>query len=134
MPDNDRFLRFAVQTARAAGEVIRKGAQGDFNAKQKGVRDFLTDVDLAAERTIVRAIQCQYPDHDILTEETPPAQRCSRYQWVIDPLDGTGNFVHRFPCFSTSIALTYDDEPIAGVVYDPVRESNHMETRTAGLA
>ena len=123
MFDNDiPFLQFAIQTARAAGQVIREGAEGGFDTRQKGVRDFLTDVDLAAERTIVQAIQRQYPDHDILTEETPAGRRSSRYQWVIDPLDGTGNFVHRYPCFSTSIALTCDDEPVAGVVYDPIRE------------
>ncbi len=116
------FLQFTIETARAAGQVIRQGAQNGFDARQKGVRDFVTDVDLAAERTIIQAIRDQFPTHDILSEETPPEQRNSRYQWIIDPLDGTGNFVHHFPHFATSIALAYDDRPIAGVVYDPIQE------------
>ncbi|MBN1933639.1 MAG: inositol monophosphatase [Anaerolineae bacterium] len=121
MSDYQGFLQFTIGAARAAGQVIREGAQGEFNARQKGARDFVTDVDLAAERTIVEAIRRRYPDHDILTEETPPGARTSRYQWIIDPLDGTGNFVHHFPHFSTSIALAIDDEPIIGAVYDPMR-------------
>ncbi|MBN1579982.1 MAG: inositol monophosphatase [Anaerolineae bacterium] len=123
MTNTDLFLQLAIETARAAGQVIRRGAMvGEFHTRQKGVRNVLTDVDLVAERTIVQAIQHAYPDHDILTEETPAGGRRSRYQWVIDPLDGTSNFVHRYPCFSTSIALTCDDEPVVGVVYDPIHE------------
>jgi myo-inositol-1(or 4)-monophosphatase len=119
----DHFLQFAIETARSAGRIIRQGAtDGQFNAQQKGVRNVLTDVDLAAEQAIVQAIRRVHPDHDILTEETPAGQRHSRYQWVIDPLDGTSNFVHGYPCFSTSIALTCDDKPVAGVVYDPIHE------------
>ena len=115
------FLQFAVDLARAAGAVIRKGAQRPIDVQSKGLRNLLTNVDLAAERTIVDAIRERYPDHDILTEETTPDQRTSRYRWVIDPLDGTGNFSRGYPCFSTSIGLTLDDEPIAGAVYDPMR-------------
>lgn len=131
MPDYREFLQFTIDTARAAGRVIGEGAQGEFNPRPKGARDFLTDVDLAAERTIVKAIRRRYPDHDILTEETPPGARRSRYQWIIDPLDGTGNFVHRFPYFSTSIALAVDGEPVVGAVYDPLRD--HLFAGGVGL-
>ncbi len=122
MPDHQEFLQFIIDTARAAGRVIGEGAQGEFNPRAKGARDFVTDIDLAAERVIVEAIRRRYPDHDILTEETPPGARRSRYRWIIDPLDGTGNFVHHFPHFATSIALAIDDEPVVGVVYDPLRD------------
>jgi myo-inositol-1(or 4)-monophosphatase len=122
MTESDSFLAFATGVARAAGKVIRDGAERPILVHSKGLRDVLTDVDLAAERTIVEAIRARYPEHDILTEETPPDQRSSRYQWVIDPLDGTGNFSRGYPCFSTAIGLTLDDDPIAGAVYDPVRD------------
>ena len=122
MSDYNAFLEFAVWLARAAGRVVRQGAQRPIQVRSKGLRDLLTDVDLAAERTIVEAIHSRYPGHDILTEETPPGARTSRYCWIVDPLDGTGNFSRRYPCFSTSIALAEDDEPVAGVVYDPMRD------------
>jgi myo-inositol-1(or 4)-monophosphatase len=118
----DAFLELAIQAAYAAGRVIRESAQRPIDVHSKGPRDLLTDVDLAAERTILNAIRDRYPDHDVLTEESPPQERRSRYCWVVDPLDGTGNFTHRYPCFSTAIALTQYDEPIVGVVYDPIRE------------
>jgi myo-inositol-1(or 4)-monophosphatase len=116
------FLELGIEAARRAGTEIGAGVQRPIDVRSKGVRDLLTDVDLAAERAIVQAIRNNYPDHDVLTEETPPGQRTSRYCWVIDPLDGTGNFSRRLPLFSTSIALTVDDVPVVGVVYDPLRD------------
>jgi myo-inositol-1(or 4)-monophosphatase len=114
------LYRFAVEVARTAGAVIRERVGRAVDVHSKGLRDVLTEVDLAAERTIVEALRDQYPEHDILTEETRAGARRSRYQWVIDPLDGTGNFVRGYPCFSTSVALTQDDQPIVGAVYDPM--------------
>lgn len=123
MKDNDNFIELAIRAAHAAGQVIRDGMQRPLTVKQKtDPRDLLTDVDLAADRIIVNTIMDQYPDHDILSEERAAGRRKSRYCWVIDPLDGTGNFVRRYPHFSTSIALTLDDEPIAGAIYDPMRD------------
>jgi myo-inositol-1(or 4)-monophosphatase len=116
------FLDTALCAARAAGRAIREGAQRPIDVRSKGLRDLLTDVDLAAERAILDVIRSRHPDHDVLAEESSPGERTSSYRWVIDPLDGTANFAHRYPCFCTSIALTLDDEPIAGVVYDPIRE------------
>jgi myo-inositol-1(or 4)-monophosphatase len=113
---------FAIELARAAGAVIRQEAGRPFDVQSKGLRDVLTAADLRAERTIVDMICARCPDHDILTEEAPAGERRSRYQWVIDPLDGTGNFVRRYPCFSTSVALTHDDQAIVGAVYDPTND------------
>jgi myo-inositol-1(or 4)-monophosphatase len=118
----EAFYHFAIELAQAAGSVIREAAGQAVDVYSKGLRDTLTTVDLAAERTVVEAIRARYPEHDILTEETPASERRSRYQWVIDPLDGTGNFSRGYPCFSTSVALTHDDEPLAGAVYDAVRD------------
>ena len=125
-----KYLETALSAAHAAGHVIRTGAQRTVNVRTKGLRDLLTDVDLAAERAILDILRSRHPDHDVLTEESPPRQRTSPYRWVIDPLDGTANFAHRYPCFCTSIALTLDDEPIVGVVYDPLRE--HLFSATLG--
>ena len=107
MSDHSAYLHFAVQVARKAGTVIREGAHRTIEVQSKGLRNLLTDVDLAAERTIVEAIRARYPEHDIVTEETPPGERSSPYCWIIDPLDGTANYSRRYPCFSTSIALTH---------------------------
>jgi myo-inositol-1(or 4)-monophosphatase len=123
-------LETAFSAVHAAGRVIRDGAQRTVDVRAKGLRDVLTDVDLAAERAILDVIRSACPDHDVLTEESTPGQRGSRYCWVIDPLDGTANFAHRYPCFSTSIALTLDDDPLVGVVYDPIRE--HLFSATLG--
>jgi myo-inositol-1(or 4)-monophosphatase len=126
------YCTFATEVARAAGDVIRRGTTGSFAVHSKGLRNLVTEVDLAAERTIVDAIRARYPDHDVLTEETPPGLRASRYQWVIDPLDGTGNYARGYPCYSTSIALVVDDEPLVGVVYDPAREHLFAACRAGG--
>ncbi len=132
MTEHEVALQFAVQVAREAGRLIRDAVQRPFDVRSKGPRDLLTDVDLAAERLIVEAIRGRYADHDILTEETLPEERTSRYQWIIDPLDGTGNFSRRYPCFSTSIALVQDDEAVVGVVYDPMLDNLFAATLGGG--
>jgi len=132
LADYKAYLDLALEAASAAGRVIREGAQSPFDVQSKGLRNLLTDVDLAAERAILDLLNREVPDHDVLTEESPPRDRRSPYCWVIDPLDGTGNFAHRYPCFSTSIALTRDDEPIVGVVYDPIREHTFSATLGRG--
>jgi myo-inositol-1(or 4)-monophosphatase len=115
-------LDFAVDVARAAGQAIREGYGGQIGVYSKGLRNLLTDVDLAAEQIILDAIHATYPEHDVLSEESPPEQRRSAYQWIVDPLDGTGNFTHGYPCFSTSIALAVKGESLVGAVYDPMRD------------
>jgi myo-inositol-1(or 4)-monophosphatase len=125
-----QYLQVALSAAHAAGHVIRDGTRRTVTARAKGLRDLLTDVDLAAERVILDVLQSAYPDHDVLTEESSPEERTSPYCWVIDPLDGTGNFAHRYPCFCTSVALTRDDEPVVGVAYDPIRD--HLFSATLG--
>jgi myo-inositol-1(or 4)-monophosphatase len=130
--DLGSYLDFAVRTARTAGQVIRQGAGQQIQVYSKGLRNLLTDVDLAAERAIVEAVAAQYPAHDVLTEETPPEERQSTFQWIVDPLDGTGNFSRGYPCFSTSIALTIADEPVVGVVYDPMRDQMFAASRDGG--
>ncbi|MCD6553672.1 MAG: inositol monophosphatase [Anaerolineae bacterium] len=121
MPD-DEFLQTAIEAARAAGQIIREQLHQAHRVRHKGPRDLVTEVDVMAESSIVRILSTRFPEHDVLTEETAAPPRRSRYRWVIDPLDGTTNYAHGYPIFSTSIALTLDDESIVGVVYDPLHE------------
>ena len=132
VPEYDAFLRFAVETARTAGKVIRDGVQRPIEVQSKGLRNLLTDIDLAAERTIVDAISRRYPDHDVLTEETLPGERASRYQWVIDPLDGTENFLHSIPHFAISVGLQRDGELVAGLVFNPINGDVYAAERGKG--
>jgi len=116
------YLDVALEAARAAGQVILAARQRSVNVQSKGLRNYVTDVDLKAERAILDLLGRRCPEHDVLSEESLPDARSSRYRWVIDPIDGTLNFSRGHPCFSVSVALTLDDEPIVGVVYDPMRE------------
>jgi myo-inositol-1(or 4)-monophosphatase len=116
------YLDVALEAARAAGQVIRAGMERPMDVQSKGLRNYVTDVDLRAEQAILHVLDHRCPEHDVLTEESPPGARTSRYRWVIDPIDGTLNYSRGYPCFSTSVALTLDDEPIVGVVYEPLHE------------
>jgi myo-inositol-1(or 4)-monophosphatase len=116
------YLDVAIEAARAAGETILAGLERPLDVQSKGLRNYVTDVDLEAERAILEVLGRCCPEHDVLTEETPPGARSSRYRWVIDPIDGTLNFARGYPCFSVSVALTLDETSIVGVVYDPLRE------------
>ena len=116
------YLDVALEAAQAAGEVIRASLARPVDVQSKGLRNYVTDVDLEAERVILDVLNRRCPEHDVLTEESPPEARRSRYRWVIDPIDGTLNFTRGHPCFSVSVALTLDDAPLLGVVYDPLRD------------
>lgn len=88
----------------------------------KGEIDLVTTVDKAIEDKVIEIIRSQYPDHDILAEESQQPDHSSPYRWIIDPLDGTVNFAHNVPFFSLSIALEYNKELILGVVYHPMAQ------------
>ncbi|MDH7475560.1 MAG: inositol monophosphatase family protein [Anaerolineae bacterium] len=119
---NDEFLQTAIEAARVAGQIMCEQLHQAHQVRHKGPRDLVTEVDLMTEASIVHILHARFPDHDILTEEAETPPRRSRYCWVIDPLDGTNNYAHGYPIFSTSVALTLDDEPLVGVVYEPLRD------------
>jgi myo-inositol-1(or 4)-monophosphatase len=119
------MLNVAVKAARAAGAIINRAAL-DVEAvriSQKQVNDFVTEVDLASENTIIETLLTAYPHHGILAEESgkthgnPDAD----HVWIIDPLDGTTNFIHGFPVYCVSIALAVNGKVEQAVVYDPSR-------------
>jgi myo-inositol-1(or 4)-monophosphatase len=124
-PDSDcsTFLETAVQAARAAGLVLGELARSGFRIEYKAAINLVTDADRRAEDCIVQTLLAAYPSHSILAEERGRSGTAnSRYQWIIDPLDGTTNFAHGFPFYSVSIGLEYDGTCILGVVLDPVRQ------------
>ena len=112
----------AVSLAASAGELLLDYFQRDIKVeyKSEGSRSPVSDADKAAEQIIVGGIRSRFPDHGILSEETPPAEDLDRaFVWVIDPLDGTTNFVNGLPVFASSIGVLHQGKPIAGAIYVP---------------
>jgi myo-inositol-1(or 4)-monophosphatase len=119
------MLNIAVKAARTAGTIINRASLDVEVLKvgSKGANDFVTEVDQAAERAIIETLLQAYPDHGILAEESgrEHGQANSEYTWIIDPLDGTTNFIHGFPFYAVSIALAHRGVLQQAVVYDPTR-------------
>ncbi len=127
------LMKVALAAARGAGRVLVDSMEQTRQTRSKGLRDIVTDADLSANKFIIETIRRRFPDHDILTEEGdrgPSDQFQSDYLWIIDPLDGTSNYAHHYPCFSVSVALAYRQELLLGVVYDPLRQ--HLFRAMAG--
>src|SRR6185312_15813619 len=130
------LLTIAVKAARRAGGVINRGAR-DLDrlvVTAKGPKDFVSEIDRAAAAAIVDTLRATYPDHAILAEEgtAEGANAASEYLWIIDPLDGTTNFLHGFPQYCVSIALQHKGQLTQGVIYDPVRNDLFTATRGRG--
>lgn len=126
-------LNIAVRAARNAGNIIVRAMEhvDRLNITTKSQNDFVTEVDNAAEKEIIRTIQNAYPHHAILAEESGQ-QGVSDFQWIIDPLDGTTNYLHGFPQFAVSIALKNKQTIEQAVVYDPLRQELFTASRGRG--
>ena len=98
----------------------------------KGIRDLVTDADTAAEPLILDLIQSRFPDHAILSEEAGGNAIGGGYTWVVDPLDGTTNYAHRNPVFAVSIGVLEGEEPLVGVIHDPLRDHTFVAERGGG--
>ena len=130
------MLNVAVKAARAAGAIINRAAL-DVEAvriSQKQVNDFVTEVDHASEQAIIETLLAAYPGHGILAEESGSAHgaKDSECVWIIDPLDGTTNFIHGFPVYCVSIALAVKGKVEQAVIYDPSRNDLFTATRGRG--
>jgi myo-inositol-1(or 4)-monophosphatase len=126
------MLSIAVKAAREAGRIINK-ASNDVNAltvHTKDFNDFVTEVDRAAEQSIIDTLKYAYPNHGFLGEESGDTNKEAENIWIIDPLDGTTNFLHSFPQYCVSIALQQKGVLTQAVIYDPVR--NDLFTATKG--
>lgn len=116
------FLKTAEQAALEAGRMLRENMDAERRVEFKGDVNIVTDFDKKAQGMIVERIKSEYPDHDFLGEENLDEDEGGGFLWLIDPIDGTTNFLHRFPMFCVSVALKYRDEIVVGAVYDPMRE------------
>ena len=123
-PERDDFLTVAVEAARLSGRIILDNlgriSKEDIGVKQTS--DFVTRVDKESETVIINTIRKSFPEHHFLAEESVKEIETDGYRWIVDPLDGTTNFIHRYPVFSVSIALQYKREIILGVIYEPLKD------------
>src|SRR5438105_1575631 len=130
------MLTIAVKAARRAGNIINRSARDLdlLTVTAKGPKHFVSEVDREAERTIVETLHATYPDHAILAEEGTSRDKNvdAEYVWIIDPLDGTTNFLHGFPQYCVSIALSHRGVVTQGVIFDPVRNDLFTATRGRG--
>jgi len=131
-PKDEDYLAVAEAAARAGGAVLNAWA-GKFTVSEKGPADLVTEADVASQEAIYEVLQTRFPQHGFLGEEglqSTSAQE--KFRWLIDPLDGTSNYVHRFPYYAVSIALEHRGRLEAGVIYDPTRDELFAARRGRG--
>ncbi|HEY6011123.1 MAG TPA: inositol monophosphatase family protein, partial [Nitrospirota bacterium] len=116
------FMTVAREAALKAGGILRENIHGVREISYKGDINLVTEMDMRSERAVVERILVSFPDHGIIAEEETMNRSGSGFTWIIDPLDGTTNYAHGYPCFSVSIALLREEDIILGVVYDPMRD------------
>jgi myo-inositol-1(or 4)-monophosphatase len=130
------MLNTAVKAARRAGAIINRASNDvdRLTVHSKGENDFVSEVDEKAEQAIIQTLLDAYPKHSILAEESGASGELdeSEFQWIIDPLDGTTNFLHGNPQYAVSIGLVYREQLSVAVIYDPVRNDLFTATRGAG--
>jgi len=130
------MLNIAIKAARAAGSIINRAALDLdlLKVNVKGPNDFVSEVDQAAEQAIIEILLQAYPGHGILAEESGRAHgaKHSEYVWIIDPLDGTTNFLHGFPVYAVAIALAHRGQVEQAVVYDPTRNDLFFASKGRG--
>jgi myo-inositol-1(or 4)-monophosphatase len=117
---SNHYLDIAIATALEAGQILREEFERPPDIAYKGDVDLVTQADKRSERAIVAKIAGHFPDHSISAEEGLGHARSREFRWHVDPLDGTTNFAHKYPCFSVSIALAQNESVLAGVVYNPI--------------
>jgi len=134
MAEVDEILKLAVRLAREAGALQRERWESELEIDTKSSEvDLVTDVDRACEARVVEGIRAERPDDGILAEEGSEYEaRGSAWRWVIDPLDGTTNYAHGYPCFCVSIGIERDGQPALGVVYNPILDELYRAVRGAG--
>ncbi len=127
-------LNIAIKAARRAGQVISRASRdlGQIKVSTKQQSDYVTEIDKAAEEEIIRTIREVYPSHSILAEESGSSGPESEFQWIIDPLDGTTNFIHGFPQYAVSIGVAHKGAMAHGVIFDPNRNELFTASKGAG--
>jgi myo-inositol-1(or 4)-monophosphatase len=128
----NQYTQTAVQAAIAGGEVLMKYFNRAIAVDFKGAIDPVTVADRTSQEIITRKIRQKYPDHSIIGEEDKEHASCQEYCWIIDPLDGTVNFIHGLPIFAVSIALQHRGAIVAGVVYAPALKEMFVAEKGKG--
>lgn len=133
-PHPREFETVACAAAREAGRVLRRRFReaAPLHVRQKGLHDYVTEVDHEAETAVLRVLGNCYPDHVVMSEESSPEARHAPLRWVVDPLDGTTNFIHGVPTFAVSVALEDSAGPLAAAIYDPLNEELFHAHRGGG--
>jgi len=136
MHNYQKMLPIAEQAARTGGEQLRAWRR-KFVVKEKGKFDLVTDADHAAQQAVKEVLMTAFPEHAFLGEETALVEKQALLQsqkplWVVDPLDGTTNYVHDFPCYAVSIGLVVNHEVVLGVIYDPRQDELFSTVRGHG--
>jgi myo-inositol-1(or 4)-monophosphatase len=130
------MLNFAIETVREAGQILLEKFGRKINVSFKGDINLVTEADLASEKFIIEKISTHYPKHAILAEESGESaikiDDANSWKWIIDPLDGTTNFAHGYPCFCVTIALERDGEIVVGATYDPTRDEMFSAEKGGG--
>jgi len=128
------MLNFAIETAREAGQILLEKFGRKINISKKGDINLVTEADFASEKHIIEKIHTYYPKHSILAEESGDAVVIgdSKWKWIIDPLDGTTNYAHGYPCFCVTLALEHDGEIVVGVTFDPTRNEMFASEKGSG--
>ncbi len=126
------YLETAIEIAREAGKALREELDRPLDISYKGEYDLVTQADRRSEAIIVNRLQKYFPEHSVAAEEGSGKDTGSDYRWHVDPLDGTTNFAHGYPCFCVSMALAHKNELLLGVVYNPVYEELFTAARGEG--
>ena len=130
---NDDYLVVAVEAAIAASHIIMEALEKPRVANHKGKTDLVTETDLHSENIIKSIIRASYPDHDLLAEESEKESFQSDFLWIIDPLDGTTNFVHGYPSFAVSIGLFFQNKPLIAVVLEMPNTKLYTAIKNEGV-
>jgi len=128
------MLETAITAAKRAGQILLENFRRieTLDIELKGRNNFVTNVDREAENAILEFLRARHPDHAIFAEESGPQTASSDYRWIIDPLDGTTNYIHGYPVFAVSLALEHRGQILLGVTYDPLREELFHAERGRG--
>ena len=126
------YLNAAIDIAKAAGKTLREELQRPTQISYKGDFDLVTQADRRSEKLIVESLQKYFPEHAVAAEEGTIKDSEAEFRWHVDPLDGTTNFAHGYPCFCVSLALARKNELLLGVIYNPIYEELYTAARGEG--
>lgn len=131
-PSLESLKTNAIKAALAAGKVLLQHQGPRLKIREKNGAGLVTNADLEAEKVALRILTRAQPDFGILAEESPPTQTQSQGRWILDPLDGTTNYVHGFPMYCVSVAAEWDSKVVVGVVYHPILKELYVAVRGKG--